>query len=110
MDEHKDPQFAEAEVWATLDGCEPGDLLRGLVDEASRARDGHGYAMSNKTEKYLRLAIDAEIEAHEEWIKGEGADYQEPAYVEECLNKIEELRKKRIPDNPYTPELKLVNE
>jgi hypothetical protein len=87
------PLYREAELWAQLDGCEPGDLLRQLVDVAETATDGYGYALSGTTQSLIHFAIRKEIAAHEEWVNsGEIYEYQERDYVEEVLKEIHAIR------------------
>lgn len=92
-----DPQFNLGYLLADLDGCEPGDFMRGLIDEARRSQDGYGYAMSGRTEQHLRMAIDAEIDAHEEWLAGEGkvSGIYDPEDIERALKEIADYKANR---------------
>lgn len=96
-EEYDDIQFKVARLLADLDGCESGDLIMGIVNWADHSQDGHGYAMSDETERFLRMAIDAEIQSHKEWLSGEGkaSGIYEPEDVEKALAAITEYEKWR---------------
>jgi hypothetical protein len=56
-----------AEVWAAFDGCEGGDLLRGIAAELERSQDGYGYAMSERTQDHLLAALKSELDEQMKW-------------------------------------------
>lgn len=96
-EEYTDPQFKLAAYLADIDGCEPGDLIMMIVEAAEKSQDGYGYSMSTEAEKFLRQAIDAEIDAHEEWLSGEGkaSGIHEDEEIDEALKLIREYKQNR---------------
>jgi hypothetical protein len=100
MDDDRKRQAALAHLLADWDGCEGGDMLRGLTELFIMAQDGHGYAMSDKTEAFIRQAVQSEIDAQLEWIDDtvvQGIRTQQEA--DELRVEIDRIQNGPVPDD-----------
>jgi hypothetical protein len=81
-----------ANIWADLDGCEGGDLLRALSDVLGMAH--YSYADERTLEAVLEACIQREIQVMHADATGEDPDAYgyEPERVEQALAQIADLR------------------